>query len=555
MRITLSLALALSTVLVDGSSFSEADETKGVSQLDLAAQRYKLFMEEEVPKCFAKASNAMESNPNDKCEIVGTTVILESGKEFKVQSSDVVIAKTRRDIASFCNKRSMYAYLSQLEGILATELVVASGIPDHCLDRVAIYERLGVSASLSSEFAADALELIGRLHQAGFAHTALRRGVFGLDLKGELQLGQLFSIAPLFRQSGEIVPNAGTWMKGDLVTLLEELLTEHLGDTQVHESLLQAARKSAPENGNYFNFDYWVEVLRQLAAGNVDFEYTKAPRGHLAVADASMVNLFNELNENCLTQLPGPLIECLSQDGCICPPVNPFVVADIGEVRIRNPKLPEGDFHGEYGMVFRTTGESSVLMKVFTRFDEPSVLCSEKSMLSALNGFGGFVPRHFEILEGVHEACKVKAFVMERVGSEEVDIRDSLWHTEKASFYRIYARGLELLENLHDAGFIHGDLHIDNIKVDNEEGIEASLKFIDFGRARPYVNATGHHLLDVEASRRVDMEKFASEIYEAGGRMPEFSQEFLDEMASLGREERPNYRKWIDLFRSMIPAV
>jgi tRNA A-37 threonylcarbamoyl transferase component Bud32 len=140
---------------------------------------------------------------------------------------------------------------------------------------------------------------------------------------------------------------------------------------------------------------------------------------------------------------------------------------------------------------------------------------------------------------------------MESMGSHDINIRDDLWSTDRREFYQMVARVIEIIEEIHDLGILHGDLHIDNIKIGNVNDVESTLSLIDFGLSRPYVDETGHHLTEpADLSRREDMKRFASEFSDLAGRQTDIVIGFREEMNCLAREERPNYRKWIQTFRS-----
>jgi serine/threonine protein kinase len=168
------------------------------------------------------------------------------------------------------------------------------------------------------------------------------------------------------------------------------------------------------------------------------------------------------------------------------------------------------------------------------------------------------------------------------------------------------ARVIEILRDIHSHGIVHGDIHLGNIRIGDLADVDTSTKIIDFGRAELYVlpkfTDTGAFerwvhlprkkevlsrnycptLLSVfelrgsPPARRDDMYRLAESIAFAldmndwkkmyakrnevsvvlemkmGLRIPTqpLFEEFLVEMRNLPFKARPDYEKWIRLFRS-----
>ncbi len=518
---------------------------------------YSSFSASALTECFDEVTRAVAASPSNKCEVAGRELLTEGRGAFEAQTRDYLVVKTSQDIASFCNQRTQFRYLSSLGGIAAKELKVISGIPEECIGRVVVYEQLARTirsferdSTSFHRLAGDALALVGKLHTAGFVHNGLSLDSFGYNQGGEFSMGQLDFIGAIIRSNGEPLPRTGGWIKTELLQFVDEVLVELIGEVDVVVAIRDAVETSAPDAGRLFDYEYWVSILRELSEDSDRVTFVMPPRGHLAIPDATLVRKFLGRQEECLIGLPEIIPPCIAAEGCSCPPLGAFTITELGDVSVKSPSKPRGDFRGEYGSVFKLKGETKALMKLYTKLDNKFLLCSERATLSTLEGFGGLAPRVYEFVDGIHEACKLKSFVMELVGDEDIDISEDYWRTDREQFFQIVARTLEVLETLHDAGFIHGDAHIGNIKIGDIEDVSASLLLIDFGLSRPFVDESGNHLLDPEASRRIDMETFASELNEAGGRRLGIIDDFQSEMNSLGREERPNYRKWVEIFRS-----
>ena len=519
----------------------------GISSVD-----YRQFVEAEVADCVASVKQSFDRNPGEKCEIIGQVVEFADRTTMTLTNDDLILAKTKSEVNLFCQKRAQIRYLAQNDGISAREEEIVSGIPAECIPRVVVYGNFHVSLSDLDptivdiqQLTADIMGLVAGLHTVGFVHTSLSTDAFGVDSTGRLQIGRLgsaMSLLRLRRGDVQLVPDAVGWIKKDWVELSKRVVPHFLGDTDLAWAMLDNAERSSFELGRPFNFQQWIEVLTEGA----DFE--RVPRGHSAVGDTQFVTGFNQANRDCITALADELSPFSELGALVCPPSELFSVAEHGLVRVENPTAPEGDFHGKYGFVFKIASQRAV-MKVYISTDDRNTLCSEKSMLQVLRGFNGLSPRVFGIVDGVHDACKMKSFVMEMMGDDDIDILNDVWDSEKPEFYKFVARVLEILESLHDVGILHGDLHVDNMKIGDLSDIGGSVSLIDFGLSTPYVDENGNHLLNEEASRREDMQRFAMEFSEVLSGQTSLIKDFRQEMELLGREERPNYQKWIRLFR------
>jgi serine/threonine protein kinase len=172
--------------------------------------------------------------------------------------------------------------------------------------------------------------------------------------------------------------------------------------------------------------------------------------------------------------------------------------------------------------------------------------CDEKAALAVLDGLDCFAPKTFPVIAGVPPRCLSRTIVMDRISGstwlEAVTAFDS-------DFYVRFSRIISAVRALHEKGFLHSDLKPSNIIVRRED--PSFVKLIDFGLASPYLDAsTGKHrpLL----SRKDDMVGLVSLVLKTNEIMPAWFQEFKDDIAVLGQQERPNYEKWISFFTSEI---
>jgi hypothetical protein len=543
-----SLTLLQNLIAPTDASGFETPATRAATGI-----RFKEFLDGFVPACMRAGKDSFERFP-ERCEYRDLILTLEDGSVIRPSETDIVVAKSARDLAGFCNKRGQYAYLATVAGVATREVVVIEGLPRQCKGRFVLYERLSSTIensefdeSTSLEIAAKALDLVRRFHQAGFVHGIYGLDAFAFDQEiGDVRLGKLAGVQGIYLADGETLSSVSKWVKEDALKFYDEVLTHLVRRQDVLDAMLEAIETSSETLGRGFDYLKWIGILQALRAGH-DIELPEITRGHVAVADTTLVSGYLDLYNTCQAGLPEEIPSCDAWEGCVCPPLEMFEVATIGKVGAENAK---GDFEGQYGFVHRLTSPN-VLLKVNSKQKERHVLCAEKSILTALNGFRGIVPRLYQIVEGVHEVCHMQAFVMEKFGDEGI-LMENVWSVRDPFFFRILASLIEAVKALHEQGFIHGDLHPDNFKLDSLDGVEDGLRLIDFGLARAYVDANGVHSLNPEESRRVDMARIATEVMGAPGTSSNASLvEFMAEMSSLKREERPDYEKWITFFRSL----
>jgi hypothetical protein len=185
-----------------------------------------------------------------------------------------------------CELWKLFEYLFTVDGIAARRVQVVSGIPQECVDRVGVFgsiERVQDFTQMGDQqhfqYVAEALQILERLHKAGFAYNHLSGLACSIDETGRLRLGL----------SEEVSPVTGRKVKGDLSSLVGGVLDKLLAGKQAHESLMLAVDKYSGD----FDYSYWVNVLRRHAEGDDSVEYVRVA-----------VRMFNELNSRCLVSMP-----------------------------------------------------------------------------------------------------------------------------------------------------------------------------------------------------------------------------------------------------------
>ncbi len=115
---------------------------------------------------------------------------------------------------------------------------------------------------------------------------------------------------------------------------------------------------------------------------------------------------------------------------------------------------------------------------------EEANFVKEKLILTILKGhYPNLVPEVFEVdwkNSGVSEYCSARSYITPNLGK-------ALEPDDSIDLFQVAAQGLELLQQLHATGFVHGDVHAGNFLIDEND----TLHLIDFGLAVPYVDESG----------------------------------------------------------------
>jgi hypothetical protein len=153
------------------------------------------------------------------------------------------------------------------------------------------------------------------------------------------------------------------------------------------------------------------------------------------------------------------------------------------------------DREGTGSLVYFTPLESPLYaVKVLTSSNPWTYegMRKERAILEALNGLnGGSVRLHpIDLISSkaepgfISRGCLATTLVTDYAGSLGLD---SLKHN-KVLLARGIARAIEIIRDIHDAGIVHGDIHLGNIMMGDIDRIEETMKVIDFGRAESFLS-------------------------------------------------------------------
>ena len=150
--------------------------------------------------------------------------------------------------------------------------------------------------------------------------------------------------------------------------------------------------------------------------------------------------------------------------------------------------------------VYRETknDKKNFLMKV-SSIHHIDQLWKESAVLKLLSGYKGITSTYVAATfsESVSQLCQLRTMVMERVGEQDIGEyrkNNGGGPLDNKFVSAVGIAAINLLETLHSTGLVHGDVHGGNFVLYKSDPA-ASLRIIDFGRSRPYIDAnTGNHV-------------------------------------------------------------
>ena len=203
---------------------------------------------------------------------------------------------------------------------------------------------------------------------------------------------------------------------------------------------------------------------------------------------------FNSILERLRQQVPDPFPE-LQEDAYCSVKTLPIEKANPQLFRF-NHTFPFS--RGSDSFIYKSidTIEGRHLVAKTVSLNSPEMLQSllrEKALLRAL-----FEKKIFSIVPGLFSnLCEIFVMVSELVGEKPIAHAGPLLSQNPALLARTAAAAIKLLKEIHDKGFVHGDIHGDNFVYsgDNDAAtIPESLALIDFGRTEVFIDRFGRHI-------------------------------------------------------------
>ena len=174
-----------------------------------------------------------------------------------------------------------------------------------------------------------------------------------------------------------------------------------------------------------------------------------------------------------------------------CPPEEVFVLNETLAVSSGGPSVLEGSLSKLYPTV-----NGKYMIKVAEADEVIWMLWREQAALWVLNDLG-IAPRIYDPrYEKISAECYARSYVMDKVGSKTLaDLYDENEVTGAKQVARIGIAIINMIEKVHSRGIIHGDIFGTNFVFSDLNDVEGTLKIIDFGRSKPYIDpTTGAHI-------------------------------------------------------------
>ncbi len=180
----------------------------------------------------------------------------------------------------------------------------------------------------------------------------------------------------------------------------------------------------------------------------------------------------------------------------LCPPREMFLKQTKGLIT-QVGLLDEGSESKIFLYSDPSQSQTFIVKSVNAHCDEviAEALVNEKAVMRALAG-DMLIPRMFDIDEtaGMSDSCRARSYVTQMLGEPLDGLYDKLV-TNKAVLREVISQAFDILKNLHDAGFVHGDIHGGNFLLQKQIVPDhLKLHLIDFGLTVAYVDAHGSHV-------------------------------------------------------------
>jgi serine/threonine protein kinase len=150
---------------------------------------------------------------------------------------------------------------------------------------------------------------------------------------------------------------------------------------------------------------------------------------------------------------------------------------------------------GSQGKVYFTTDGTRVV-KMGDAGDDAYIDMQnrDRAGLAALNGTGVspmvFIPNIGAYSPKMSVPCYVRTITMDMAGKSDLFGLANQYYPglriPKTMVLDLAKSGVKLLKTVHDAGILHGDIHLGNMVFSDRNNLGKTLSVIDFGRALPF---------------------------------------------------------------------
>jgi predicted Ser/Thr protein kinase len=368
------------------------------------------------------------------------------------------------------------------------------------------------SRSVDGQFVAQGLAGLAALHQRGFV-VGCTGDLAPFEEGGVLRLDPA-RVDPIYLSSGELDLLAVKRVKNEL-----EMFHTAISEVFAFASLvrdfgnwIRRIRVDSRQLPQMAEYRVWIDQFARTMADRKRKEPEPSPSPPV-VRDSPIIREFKREMNACMQTF-----NSLGWEKCV-KTSDQLVIESVGEITVR--EITKGD-----GGDIWSTSNPNILLKVSKSYRD---FCKERSILSVLNGLNGRVPDLYTVIDP-----KCHMMVMHKVGTKN-------WpgplDSERPTNNQV-ADLIETLRDLHDAGFLHGDLYPRNARIDTEHAY-----LIDFEMSS-LIPESG---ASVDASRRSDMMRLVGYVFTLN--VPRGLEMYAD-MDVLGDDDRPDYEKWITSYRS-----
>ena len=439
---------------------------------------------------------------------------------------DIIRLQSEDDIDYFCRTRAFSQVFTTRETGFQPNLSALDGeTPLECSNHIIVFQnpvaRDATEYNWTPQQVASALSILKELHvhKSFQANISLSRGRHLFESDGSSLSLRVAYTVPLEDETGMLMPDSILNLKTQLDSFCDIVQSISLRNyapelqrlVQAFRVAVRKIRIDAESVTSAFPYDFWINAF----ASELTIEPVVPDR--LPISPVTGESSDISLTEGFLARM----------DVC----VKEVAVALLDEQvhSMVRESLQEGNFdeqvsRGDHGVIYGSSLDASKVAKLPDSGCTRNIFCKERSMMMTLDGFTG-IPALYP--------SPYWSIQMDRVGdrnwpNQAVPIPDSELMVMRARVARL----LLIVQQFHDAGFSHNDIHECNVRISNSDPNGVFL--IDFERA------------SVSWNKREDMLSLSWNLVRED--LHPSARSFRAEMHSLLDNERPDYEKWIHIF-------
>ena len=476
-------------------------------------------------------------------------------KRFGEESSTKAFERIKlKELEFFCAENTLHELIPwmfrpRLDVVYPESLEycrkTGAGIMAHA-DTVMLHELMLSKSPKFYPFIADSLEILKTVHTHGLVTGS--QPILS-EHEGRLVFKSLGEPRFFLDSRGHALKDLQYAPKDDLMILVRKIIGGSASRQMSRHIVWFMDAVYKTRRDLVFAYDTWIRYFRESAVD--DFKplsflpSVEMPRG---------VRTYWEEFEACTGSIAGMggSIEGDEEDDEYCP-LTAFS-ASIGDTNEEIVEFEARDTCLSGSTAFACRSEDrKYIFKIVSKYKgSVQEVCSEKALLTAINGLEGSAPHVFPIRSErrlLSDECLSVSMVMENMGGFELStVVESL--RTGCGLYMLLARMFEVLKLLHTAGFVHTDLHAGNWVYSDSADILGSLGLIDFGFAKPLFDRDGSLNTFINGLAPLIPNDLQFVIDKRMLSDPNLREMFI-ELEAIGLWEIPRYDVWIDHLRSL----